>query len=534
MDIILYTDPLFEFLSLPPDAMLWRLLVLYAWIPFLFTFMFMLWEWYVYELQNKWGAAQKDVLLAIDIPKGNEQSPKAVENFFTYLAGAHGTLNLVDKYVEGKYQLYFSLEIVSIGGYTQFIIHTPVSFRSLVEAGLYAQYPDAEITEIQDYTTGFPRVFPDDEYDIWGAEFIPTASTDLFPIKTYKEFEHQYGKPEMQFRDPMSALMDLCSSLRAGENLWYQILVRPTNTDWVKKGAPAIAKILGEKAKSNPGPLNWLADAFADALGYLSGVQFNVKLEEKKVEAKKMMDLKPEEKKQIEGIQEKISKLGFECKLRMVYMARKDVKNNPKVVNGFVGYIKQFTYNDLNALKPDTKVTQTSTAYFMKDYRLNIRKGRIARNYMGRSMWRGRMPFMLNIEELATLWHFPIEHVVKAPLIQKTPGKKAEPPTSLPIHDEVSNATELINEIFVSDQPVKQPQSTYKPENIFDLESEEQAVAPDRYDGGTIGHDYNTENDPFADIFVEPDAKPAPKSPERSESEAAGGDGAPPPNLPFV
>lgn len=529
MDIVLYLDPIYEFLSLPPDLMLWRLIVLYAWIPFAFAFMYMLWEWYVYELGMKWGDRQKDVLLAIDIPKGNEQSPKAVENFFTYLAGAHGSLNLVDKYVEGKYQLYFSLEIVSIGGYTQFIVHTPVGFRSLVEAGIYSQYPDAEITEIQDYTTGFPRVFPDDEYDVWGAEFIPAASTDLLPIKTYKDFEHQYGKPEMQFRDPMSALMDLSSSLRAGENLWFQILIRPTSTDWVKRGAPAIAKILGEKAKSKPGPLNWLADALADAMGYLTGTHFNVKLEEKKAEAKKMVDLKPEEKKQVEGIQEKISKLGFECKLRMVYIAKKDVKNNPKVVNGFVGFIKQFTLNDLNAFKPDTKVTQTSTAYFMKDYRLNMRKGRIVRNYMGRSMWRGRMPFILNIEELATLWHFPIEHVVKAPLIQKTPGRKAEPPTSLPIRDEVGSSAELINEIFVSDQPQHRPQPSYQPENIFDLGLEEDQVAKNGDAKPSANFETSGHHDPFADIFVEPE-KPRIQEEKTESSDQSG----PPSNLPFA
>jgi hypothetical protein len=149
---------------------------------------------------------------------------------------------------------------------------------------------------------------------------------------------------------------------------------------------------------------------------------------------------------------------------------------------------------------------------------------------MGRSMWRGRMPFMLNIEELATLWHFPIEYVVKAPLIQKTPGRKAEPPTSLPIGDDISSSSELIDEIFVSDQPRSHAQPAYKPENIFDLGMEEDEASGSHYTGGTVAHNYNTENnDPFGEIFVEP-TKPKPQEVQTEQSEG----GTPPSNLPFV
>ena len=38
----------------------------------------------------------------------------------------------------------------------------------------------------------------------------------------------------------------------------------------------------------------------------------------------------------------------------------------------------------------------------------------------------------MNIEELATLWHFPLPFV-KTPLLQHTTAKRAEPPLNLPI-----------------------------------------------------------------------------------------------------
>lgn len=68
---------------------------------------------------------------------------------------------------------------------------------------------------------------------------------------------------------------------------------------------------------------------------------------------------------------------------------------------------------------------------------------------------------VLNTEELATLWHFPIESVVKAPLIQKAPGRKAEPPSSLPIGAETVSGElmEPLESIFEEEPaPAKIPE----------------------------------------------------------------------------
>lgn len=445
-EIVINLQPIQEFIALPPDQMLLRMFLLFGWIPLVIVLLWGIFQSWVYYLNGKFASKQKFIFLAIDVPQGNEQSPKAVENLFTYLAGAHGSLNLLDLYWEGKYQLGFSFEIVSIEGYTQFIVRTPEAFRNLVETAFYSQYPDAEITEINDYTIGMPRKFPDDEYDVWGAEFMQ-AKHWVYPIKTYEDFEHQMGKPETHFRDPMASLMDLCSSLHAGEQLWYQILVTPTGFDWVKEGEAEIGKILKEKPKAKPSTTGKIID---EILGWIdAGAGTTLKPgagEVKKEESLKMMDLKPAQKKAVEGIQDKISKMGFGFKMRMVYIAKKEVMNKPKVVNGFVGFIKQFSYNDLNNLKPDMTVTATSTAYLFKESRLIERKNRIVNRYMNRSGY-GSPPGIMNSEELATLWHFPIEHVVKAPLLQKASGRKAEAPMTLPLSEPPTGAIEP-DEIF--------------------------------------------------------------------------------------
>ena len=232
MDIVVDFTPIYDFLALPFPIFMWRLFWLFGWIPVFITILWGLKEVWLFYVQNKWVGEQKKVFLAIDIPRGNEQSPRAVENLFAYIAGAHGNMNLIETYWIGEIQPSFSFEIVSIDGYTQFLIRSYEKFRNVVESAIYSQYPNAEITEINDYAAGMPRQFPDAEWDIFGMEFVPVKS-EAYPIKTYEEFEHQFGEPETTFRDPMAALMDLFSSLRQGEQIWYQIIVKPIDMNEV-------------------------------------------------------------------------------------------------------------------------------------------------------------------------------------------------------------------------------------------------------------------------------------------------------------
>ncbi|MEI7497881.1 MAG: hypothetical protein WCK11_01185 [Candidatus Falkowbacteria bacterium] len=513
-DFVIDLTRIYAFFDLPADEIFWRTFIYIGWIPIAITLLWGFFEIWVLYLNNKWFAQQKFIFLAIDIPQTNMQSPKAVENFFTYLAGAHSSLNLIDMYWDGKFQLSFSLEIVSMEGYTQFVIRTPEQFRQLVESGIYSQYPDAEITEINDYTIGFPRKFPDEEYDVWGGEFI-MAKNSAYPIKTYKDFEHIFGEPETTFRDPMASLMDLCGSLGTGEYLWYQIILIPIDFSWVEIGAKEISKILKEKSKVKVTLANKIIDGMVGLVDAAVGTFLTFGAEAAKTDdSLKMMNLKPQEKKQIEMIQEKISKLGFKFKIRMVYMARKEVKNNPKVVNGFVGFMKQFAYNDLNNLKPDSSLTATTTSYMFKDSRLIDRKNRIVNNYMNRS-GNGRTPGYMNIEELSTIWHFPIDSVVKAPLVQKASGRKAEAPITLPLGmmPDAANESDVIFQVVDRELKTTTPQTTSASEldeDIFDI---------------------TPRDDVSEELFL---PSHAPQAPTQSVQNKSTAQDVPPPNLPFV
>lgn len=408
---------------------LWYFFVHGGWIFLIFIILIAAWNLWINSRQAKFAASGSNILLAIDVPKRNEQSLKAVENIFAQMAGVHSGPTKWEKYFKGAYQKGFSLEIVSIDGFIQFLIRTPAEFRDLIEASVYAQYPDAEITEVADYAKEMVMTFPNDKYNMWGSEII-LAEDQILPIRTYPEFEDTLSQ---EFKDPLAAILEILAKLKKGEQLWLQILITPTDFKWKKEGEKKIKELMGDKPKVKKTVVDKLVELPMYGMDLASDILGGAPGEEKKEESpKQMMFVPPIEKSKIDGILRKISKIGFKSKIRMVYVGKHEVFAKPRGVAAVFGAIKQFNTLDMNSFKPDSNET-TKAEYAFKKWRYSIKQNRIYRRYIGRA-GDGAKKYILNIEELATLFHFPNDFV-KAPLIKKTESRKAEPPMSLPVAD---------------------------------------------------------------------------------------------------
>lgn len=523
MDINIDLSGVAALASLPMGTALFRIFFWYfGWLPVAMVILWGLIQLWVNERREAWEHHQKFILLAIDVPRNNEQSLLAVEHLLTYFAGAHGGFTLVEKWWDGKFQLAFSLEIVSIGGYIQFLIHTPAKFKTLVESAIYSQYPDAEVYEVEDYVTAAPNNFPDEDYDIWGAEFIQTAHEAL-PIRTWPEFEHDFADPKTKFRDPMASLMDLMSSLRKGEQLWYQIMLIPTGNSWTKESQHFIDEKLGKAHQVTKA--NNAVDKMVGWLGTFSEMIYPLwgDIPDKKDEKSslKFPELDPLKKNQIEAVHRKMSKQGFEVCIRMIYLSRKEVMNSAKVVNGFVGHIKQFNTNDLNGLKPDTKMTMTSASYFFTKYRVKEKKNSIMRGYKLRSENIGRKPWIMNVEEIATLWHFPLDAVTKAPLMQRAVAKRIEPPMTTPF-EETEKRQSMKDVIFEPGYIIEEEGMTHREEEVIDSHT--------RHQGSERPAFFEDMDEEVQETSLEKKSE----SVKETASSAAPEKGAPPANLPFA
>ncbi|MFA5358466.1 MAG: hypothetical protein WC310_01435 [Patescibacteria group bacterium] len=376
-------------------------------------------DWRKAKYKSKW----QYVVLSINAPRLNEQLPNAVENIFTALSGTWKRVDWFEKYFVGKTQVKFSFELISRGGFIEYVIRAPRHYRDLVEAAIYAQYPSVDIAEIPDYTTQYRSLrWPDNDggYDMWGAE-LELKNKYYYPIKTWKEF----GDADIKkYKDPMYALLEVLAKVGSGEEFWFQILVTPVGHGWQKKANEYSKKLLGigSSNKSIWGEIVSIFNMVGEMV-FPPGESSNKKDDSKELTSK--------ERELAEKVQEKAAKVGFECNMRTVYIAHKEVFNKNKVKEAFLGALNQFTDLYANGIVQSRRArVSLSHRYYRRKWRNNKAKNWIMRNYCGRS-GRDDSEVIMNVEELSTLWHFPLGDV-KTLMLKKSGIVRSEAPFQLP------------------------------------------------------------------------------------------------------
>jgi hypothetical protein len=150
------------------------------------------------------------------------------------------------------------------------------------------------------------------------------------------------------------------------------------------------------------------------------------------------MKLTPGEREIIAGIEEKITKFGFDCNIRYIYLAKRDVFFGPRARVPY-SFFKQLSIENLGGFKPNKKtITKSKSVFFwfLDKRRLYLRKRRIFRYYCQRLTPYFPLPggtYVLNTEELATLFHFPGRITAPAPGLARIEAKKGQATPGLPI-----------------------------------------------------------------------------------------------------
>jgi hypothetical protein len=432
----LFFDILLTLELLNPFQAFWLVFINGGWIILAIVLMKGLWLLWLDEIQGGYASELQFMMLAINVPRQTEQSPKAVENIFAHLTGlGGGGGNLVDKYWKGKFQEQFSCEIVSRSGYIQYFVYLPSKYRDVLEASIFAQYPDAEIVEVTDYLDEMPKSWPDERYDMWGAE-LALSKSYAYPIKTHPGFVDQVSG---LLKDPLSSMLEFLSTLRPGEEAYIQFALRPTGDDWRETCIKEINKLIGAKVEEKKSEFQKFIGRILNPLyGIIEEIIPFLKIIVEKKEGKeeppnKMQYLPPGDRSVVEQISIKASKPAFTAKIRLMYVAPKEIFNKSRAGGGLMGSFKQVSTMDMNSFTTE-KFTKLSADYFFVEQRILKKQNAMWAAFRGRSLGCGGTPYVLNVEELATLWHFPMIDT-KAPLVSKATSKQAEPPSSLPVRD---------------------------------------------------------------------------------------------------
>lgn len=427
-------------------AVAWQVVKNWWWLvlPFVFwkPFLFLWWWWRVDGFLKK----QQAILLEIKLPKEILKPVRAMEMVLSSIQAAiYQPPDLWEKWIDGQVQLSVGLELVSIDGQPHFFVRTPKQFRDAVESSLYSQYPEIEIQEADDYTKYVPQSVPNKDWDMFGSDY-KLVRDDHYPIKTYTEFETEKEKEEEEVVDPIAGLLEGMAKIKKGEQLWIQFLIEPYGdadlerslSGWRKKGEE-----LRDKLARRPGASPAGKPIIQEAVEILvTGEVPKEKKEEKEIIPPEMK-LTPGEREVLGAIEHKMSKPLLKTTVRFIYLGKRDIWFKPNFRLVFA-YFNQYTTNNLNALFPDgrtlTKIKKALIFQFLnmkliRSRRQYLRCRKLFRNYLKRFTPFFPRPggtYILNTEEVASLFHFPSERVAPAPGVPRIETKKRGVPSSLP------------------------------------------------------------------------------------------------------
>ncbi len=364
------------------------LLQWYVWIPIVLILSFLTWR--NYQRVDRELAAES-VLLVLEIPRANDKSELAAEQLF---ASLHGILrDRKELKRNGGQQEHLSFEIASVNGQIRFYVWVPKALQSFVEGQIYAQYPSVQIFPAgEDYTEH------EKQHQVVYTSELALTAVEFLPIRTFQNFEV----------DPLAGITGTLAKLEStGEELWIQVLIRPIADDWHSYTDRWIAGV-------SSGRGSFLAGSVGGAAQWLGGLLEALWRPPEQGDAKSgAPELSERNKTRIAEAEKKATKLGFQVKIRLAYLG--DNQTSAKLqMQALVGTFKQFNSTNLNGFK-------STRANFGKEYLEKYRR----RSFVDDG-------FLLNIEELASVFHLPHTNV-ETPNIVWASAKTAEPPSKLPI-----------------------------------------------------------------------------------------------------
>ena len=333
------------------------------------------------QLQSQQQASEvgdDSVVLLLQVPRTNDKKELAAEQMF---ASLQGLLTLPShKRFQAALRERISFEIAVIDKRIGFYVWVPEYLKSFVEEQIYAQYPTVQISEVDDYTEDQAEPFN----TILSTE-LHLSGNDALPIKTFQSFEV----------DPLAAITAALAKFEDNEEAWIQMVMRPASSNWHKKSEKYTAKLRGGGQKL--GTAGLMSAFWAPP--------------ETKTETPKLTEY---ESLRASNADTKSQKLAFECVVRIAYRGPLPEQQARLRLQSIVASYKQFNTTYLNGFEQKRIADDPNMIGLYR-----------ARQF-------GRLSYVFNIEETATLYHLPHTNV-ETPYILWALSQTAEPPATLPL-----------------------------------------------------------------------------------------------------
>lgn len=322
---------------------------------------------------------------------------------------------------KGKVRTWFSLELVSLEGRIHFFIYCESRMQKYLESQIYAQYPGTEIKAAEDYAARFNT----QDYEIMAAE-LQLTKPDPYPIKTYVDYQLDKEQEEEFKIDPITPMLEFMNTIPENNYVCMQIIVRAH-----KDEDPDPTKLFPSFSKKID---NWKVTAKKE----VETIKAKSFIDVDEGGAKKKQNVQTDaQKRAIIALERSTTKYAFDTGIRLLNIGKKGSFSN--MYGLMLGMFKQYNSMDLNGFKPRTGTSfdypwQDPLGWKIKKMRAELLEAYQVRDYFWKSDYKGddRPFFVLNTEELATIYHFP-GLVAQTPSITRVDSRKVTPPENLPI-----------------------------------------------------------------------------------------------------
>lgn len=388
------------------------------WLPII-TFKAFFIEWMDY-VQKEFDVNMGRVSFEIKIPQEVFKSPEAMELILIQLHQKASPDNYVETYIDGKYPHVTALEIVSHGGNIKFYINSVrKKFKAIAEAQFYAHYPGVELQELDvDYSAQFP--WDPEKYSYFGIHY-GLKKADGYPIRTYIEFGMDKLPDEEEKIDPLNSLLEFLGTMAPKETMMIQILISANKAMGFKEGSLTARPDWTEGARE-------LIKEIIDNAVKRAGAE---------TKGNVMQLLTETEKDTVKAIERSIGKNGFNCAIRLMYIAEKDAFN-PDRISQMNTTWRAFDDNNRNSIglrwrtdfdwnwwqDPSGRKREYLKEFELREYKL--------RDYHTQSISGSDTKKVMTTEELATIFHLPGK-VATTPNLARIPSKRSEAPSNLPV-----------------------------------------------------------------------------------------------------
>jgi hypothetical protein len=315
------------------------------------------------------------------------------EAIFTSIGGSRAQRG-IKAWLFGR-EDHFSFEIVAADRKIYFYAVAPSSSARYLEQQIHANYPDAAVEEVSDY-----NIFQPDA-KIFG-ETLKTKKSFVFPLRTYNKME----------TDPMNSIVNVMSKLEKDEAMAVQLIARSAKSSWHRKVSAIIREVnhgkkIGE-ALSN--------GVLSKSLSFLGSVaqEAKSKNEQEKNEAKAPKKLSAMEEEMLKNMEEKNSKAGLDVNLRILVSSKNEMNGKAYLLN-MANAFAEFNYYEYG------NIFKQKRARFA---------GGLIHDFIYRR-FNERNSFLLNTEELAGIFHFPLKSL-ETPNIAWLTARQAPAPSNAP------------------------------------------------------------------------------------------------------